>query len=309
MGDARVIYVVGAGAVGMALAACLIRGGREAIAVRTRNDQALRETIRVSLHYGADRIEVLVESVGLGRLASLDGVVAVTAKSYANGAIAPQVAEKMTTGSIVVIQNGVGVEKPFLEARLHEVYRCVLYLTSQRTSENEFSFHPIRSSPIGIVRGNEAGLDSMVAALTTDRFPFHAESNIQREIWKKAVVNAVLNSICPLLEVDNGIFFRDQAVAELANEVITECLQLTDKLALGLTRAELMAQIMQISKSSDGQIISTLQDIRDGRETEIEFLNLEIARTAAAQQPPISLPKTELLGKLTLAKSKQRAGG
>jgi 2-dehydropantoate 2-reductase len=70
-----------------------------------------------------------------------------------------------------------------------------------------------------------------------------------------------------------------------------------------------MEQIQQISKGSDGQLISTLKDIRNGRETEIEFLNLEMARMAAAQHPRIDLPKTELLGKMTLAKSRPQATG
>ena len=143
-----------------------------------------------------------------------------------------------------------------------------------------------------------------VAALSTNRLPFHPEDNIQREIWKKAIINAVFNSICPLLDVDNGVFAREQTVADLAKDVVTECLALTDRLGLGLALNELMEQIQQISKGSDGQLISTLQDIRNGRETEIEFLNLEMTRTGATQQPRIGLPRTELLGKMTLAKSR-----
>ena len=307
MSDAKVVYVLGSGAVGMALAACLASDERSVVAVHTRNIEAPRKTVTVSLHYGADHIAVPVETVGLSRLTRLDGIVAVTAKSYANESIALALNGKEIRGPLVVMQNGVGVEKPFLEAHLAEVYRCVLYLTSQGTVENEFGFHSIKSSPIGIVKGEEAGLVSTVIALSTKRLPFHPEKNIQREIWKKAIINAVFNSICPLLDIDNGVFVREQAVADLAQDVVAECIVLTDRLELGLTQEELMEQLMQISKGSDGQLISTLQDIRNGRETEIEFLNLEMARTAALQHPGIDLRKTELLGKMTLAKSKQRA--
>jgi len=304
MSDAKVVYVVGSGSVGMALAACLVNEGRNAVAVHTRDTEALPKTVMVTLHHGADRMEAPIETVGLSRLTRLDGIVAVTAKSYANSSIALALKSKDIMGPLVVMQNGVGVEKPFLEAHLAEVYRCVLYLTSQGTAGNEFGFHSIKSSPIGIVKGGEAGLATTVAALSTNRLPLHPQDNIQREIWKKAIINAVFNSICPLLDVDNGVFAREQAVAELAKDVVTECLALTDRLGLGLVLNELMEQIQQISKGSDGQLISTLQDIRNGRETEIEFLNLEMARTAAAQQPRIGLPRTELLGKMTLAKSR-----
>jgi 2-dehydropantoate 2-reductase len=95
MGDERVVYVLGSGAVGMALAACLVKDGRRPITVRTRNDEALRETITVTLHYGADRVEVPVETIGLSKLTRLDGIIVVTAKSYANGAIALALKKKV----------------------------------------------------------------------------------------------------------------------------------------------------------------------------------------------------------------------
>lgn len=304
MSDARV-YVVGCGAVGMALAACVVEAGRGAVAVRTINKEATGETIGVRLQNGADRLTVPVETIGLSQLSRLEGVVAVTAKSYANRAIAGELGNKVVRGPLVVMQNGVGVETPFLEAQLSEVHRCVLYMTSQSTPDGTLRFRAVTSSPMGIIRGTEAGLEAAVRALSTSRLPFHPEAKIQREIWKKAIINAVFNSICPLLETDNGAFVHDQAVAQLAGEVVEECLALTDRLGLGLTRDELMGQILQISRSSDGQLISTLQDLRNGRETEIEFLNLAIARIAAAQRPRIDLPKTELLGRMTLAKAKR----
>ena len=307
MSDARVVYVLGCGSVGMALAACLVNEGKTAVAVWTKNQDASKETIKVALHYGADRMEVSVETVGLSKLTNLDGTIAVTAKSYANGPIALALKGKSMLGPLVIMQNGVGVEKPFLDAQLGEIYRCVLYLTSQVTSEKEFGFHSIKSSSVGIVKGDQTGLENAVKALSTERLPLHPERNIQKEIWKKAIINAVFNSICPLLEIDNGIFVREREVAELGKDVVAECLALTDRLGLGLTQGELMDQIMQISKSSTGQLISTLQDIKAGRETEIEFLNLEMARIAAAQQPKVNLSRTELLGRMILAKSKQQA--
>ena len=40
-------------------------------------------------------------------------------------------------------------------------------------------------------------------------FPFRTEEQIERKVWKKAILNAVFNSICPLLGIDNGIFVCD----------------------------------------------------------------------------------------------------
>jgi 2-dehydropantoate 2-reductase len=69
---------------------------------------------------------------------------------------------------------------------------------------------------------------------------------------------------------------------------------------INLNRAEVMDSLLLISRSSDGQFISTLQDIRNHRPTEIATLNLAIAGMAATEQAII---QTRLLGQLTLLKS------
>jgi 2-dehydropantoate 2-reductase len=61
-----------------------------------------------------------------------------------------------------------------------------------------------------------------------------------------------------------------------------------------------MDSLLLISRSSDGHFISTLQDIRNHRPTEIATLNLAIAGMAATEQAAI---QTRLLGRLTLLKS------
>ena len=300
------VYILGGGAIGLTLAAYLASAGRNVLVVRTSRDDVSPTRITVTIVRDGVPLRGPLETVSLSRLETLDGVIAVTAKSYANPAIAAALAARKASGPVVLLQNGLGVERPFLDAPLPRIYRCVLYTTSQTIAENEVTFRPISSSPIGVVKGDEAELERCVAALATPGFPFHAEKNIERDVWKKAIANAVFNSICPLLDIDNGVFHRDPEAAGLAREVVRECLLLTEAkgLALGLSEAELMEQILRISKGSEGQLISTLQDIRHGRRTEIDSLNLEMARMAAALVPPVSVSKTEFLGKMLLAKSR-----
>jgi 2-dehydropantoate 2-reductase len=302
MDTKETIYILGSGAVGFPLAAYLTNAGRKVVAVRTSRNDVPKSMIDVTIQDASNRVIAPIETISLSNLARLDGTVVIATKSYTNQAIADLLKERKATGPLVIMQNGVGVERPFLEAGFAAVCRCVLYVTSQPTSEFQFSFRPITASPIGIIEGLEAELVKCVAQLNTDAFPFRAEANIQKEIWKKAIINSVFNSLCPLLDVDNGVFVRDEATANLARQLVKECITLTDRLNIGLSDSEVMQQIMRISTGSK-QLISTLQDIRNGRQTEIESLNLEIARLAASLQPPLHLPQTELLGKIVLAKS------
>lgn len=301
------IYILGAGAIGFPLAAYLTNAGRPVIAVRTSKRDVPEGTVMVAIQDGENRIRARVKTVSLAKLDRLNGMIVITTKSHVNDDIANQIKSKGATGPVVVMQNGLGVEKPFVDAQLRPVYRCVLYATAQAVSAYTYRFRPVDRSPIGTVEGDEVGLAACVERLTTDAFPFRSEANIQREVWKKAIANAAFNSICPLLDVDNGVFARDAAAADLAREIVSECVALTDRLNVGLSKDELMEQIMLISKRSEGQYISTLQDIRAGRPTEIASLNLEIARVAAAMRPRLQLPRTELLGKMIVAKSVQHS--
>ncbi|MBV8102713.1 MAG: ketopantoate reductase family protein [Verrucomicrobia bacterium] len=302
MHNQETIYILGSGAVGFPLAAYLTNAGRTVVAVRTSRSDVPKSTINVTVQDGTNRVIAPIETISLSNLTSLDGTLVVTTKSYTNQAIALLLKQRKASGPLVIMQNGVGVERPFLDAGFGAVCRCVLYVTSQPTSEFQFSFRPITASPIGVIAGPEGELAKCVEQLHTDGFPFRAETNIQKEIWKKAIINSVFNSICPLLDVDNGVFVRDEATANLARQLVKECITLTDRLNIGLSESEVMQQIMRISTESK-QVISTLQDIRNGRQTEIDSLNLEIARLAASLQPPLYLPQTELLGKIILAKS------
>ena len=143
-------------------------------------------------------------------------------------------------------------------------------------------------------------LSHIAALLNTPYFGFRAEGDIQPIIWKKAIVNSVFNSVCPLLETDNGIFHRNPQALQIAESLVAECLCVAKEQGVNLNQAEVMDSLLLISRSSDGHFISTLQDIRNHRPTEIATLNLAIAGMAATEQAVI---QTRLLGRLTLLKS------
>jgi 2-dehydropantoate 2-reductase len=191
----KTIFILGSGAIGLPLAVYLTKAGRSVVAVRTSRNDVPKSRITVTLHDRTNRITTAIETISLSNLTNLDGTLIIATKSYANKAVALQLKDKGATGPLVVMQNGVGVEKPFLDAQFSPICRCILYVTSEARSEYNFIFRPITSSPIGIVEGTEPALRKCVEDLTTDGFPFRWESNIQREIWKKAIINSVFNSI------------------------------------------------------------------------------------------------------------------
>jgi 2-dehydropantoate 2-reductase len=169
-----------------------------------------------------------------------------------------------------------GVEKVFVQSGFAEVYRCVLFITSQVVSVNNVSYKPVAVSPIGNVSPVASKLNEVVEALNTSLFPFKAEVAVDAIIWKKAIVNSVFNSVCPLLNIDNGIFLRNAAAMVIAKRVIKECVGIAQAKGITLTDEEVTDSLLLISRLSNGQFISTLQDINNKRRTEIDTLNFQI---------------------------------
>ncbi len=297
------IYIIGSGAIGKALAVFLTHQQQEVLLLRGSMDDGTRykETIKVIL---SDTTELAaeVEVSTLSNHPILDGIVVLTNKSFGNPKLASALQGRVNT-PLVILQNGLGVEQPFLDYGFPEIYRCVLFATSQIGAGGALRFKPVSVSPIGIIKGSEHALDAVVKAITTPAFPFRTEPDIQLFIWKKAIANSVFNSVCPLLEVDNGIFHRNEDALLLAKRIVKECVAVARQSGVMLQEEDVVESILMISKSSDGQLISTLQDIRNKRQTEINTLNFELVRIAEKLGRSSLVTDTKILGELVKIKS------
>ena len=293
------VYIIGAGAIGKVLAVCLSNEGKKVVLLRgsVDNGETNRENISVTLP-SQEIIEAEVMIDTLSNYRGLEGLVVLCNKSFGNAALADALKQKIGHSPIVLFQNGLGVEQAFVD--FPAVYRCVLFVTGQPVSATNLKFKPVAVSPIGrIIGGDETSLDHIVTFLSTRNFRFKVEHNIQPVIWKKAIINSVFNSICPLLDIDNGIFHRNEQALRIAESLVTECLHVAEQQGINLNQEEVMDSLLLISRSSDGQFISTLQDIRNHRPTEIGTLNLAIAGMTSEKQAI----GTRLMGQLTLLKS------
>ncbi len=298
------IYIIGSGAIGMALAVFLKLENRDVTIIRGSVDDGsiYKEEIFVRLpNQKLCKAEIDVKTIS--HFSKFNGLIVLTNKSFGNENLAKALKEKVGDSPMVILQNGLGIEQPFIDNDFPEVYRCVLFVTSQLTEKNTLNFKPISSCPIGIIKGNVETLNWISSQLSTLNFQFKSELTINRIIWKKAIANSVFNSICPLLEIDNGIFHRDESVLMIAKRIIAECICISTELGVELEAKEVLESLLQISKSSEGQLISTLQDINNHRLTEIDTLNLEIARIAATLGKASLVQETRVLGELVKIKS------
>jgi 2-dehydropantoate 2-reductase len=299
------VYIVGAGAIGKTLATLLKANGKDVALIRASTDN--RENEMLSLSVDIANESAINARVSVSTFSEMDapftGIIVIANKSVGNVAVADTLYKKAKDASIVVMQNGLNVEHSFLEKAFPNVYRCVLFATSQHITPHMLRFRPVSASPIGVIRGDASRLQKLVSILDTKLFQFSATSDIQPIIWEKVIANCVFNSICPLLEADNGVFYRNEAARSLAVDVITECAGVAQRAGIAIDKDTVLKTVLRISEASEGQLISTLQDIMNKCPTEIESLNFAIVKMVATQSPSLQVTKTQLLGELTKLKS------
>lgn len=292
------IYILGCGAIGFPLAAFLTRQGKDVVAVRTSTPHSGLVPVEVKVSISGGELTEQVPSCGLETLEAPEGIFVVTAKAAANETLAKWLTTHGASGPVVLMQNGLGVEEPFLQHGIQQLYRTILYFTSEARAPGTFAATAFKPSVTGVVNGTPAELQRVVQRLDNPELPIAATDDINSFIWQKAIVNVVFNSICPLLGVDNGIFIREPTAVGLAEKLIAECIQVARTEGVHLEPSNLRQQVLDISRTTDGLLISTLQDLNAGRATEMPFINLAVVRKAAQS----SVPATEFLGRLVQLK-------
>ena len=98
--------------------------------------------------------------------------------------------------------------------------------------------------------------------------------NIKYDMWKKLVLNCVLNPLTALLKIENkGIC--DERLNPLKKLVIDECVKVAEKdgIGFGIDFLKILNEEFKLSQN----ISSMQQDLIKGKKTEIGYLNGAVA--------------------------------
>ena len=144
---------------------------------------------------------------------------------------------------------------------------------------------------------------SRVADLNTEIINDH--SLFMRLVYQKLAVNCAINPVVALLGCYNkGV--TTKRGREIVSQVSDELFDLLGRDRLGLDSAQsLVDEIINVASSTGLNMNSMLQDLRGGKETEIDYLNGYIARWA--DQEGLKAPVNSLLSRLIKAREEMDA--
>jgi len=130
-----------------------------------------------------------------------------------------------------------------------------------------------------------------------DKAGFHARvtESPGQAIWEKVAVNAGINPITALLNIPNGRILDLIEARELMRGLVTEAAETAGTEGYRFEHS-LPEDAERVCLATASNISSMLQDIRAGRQTEIEAISGEILRRA--MQAGLSVPRTSTIYQL-----------
>jgi 2-dehydropantoate 2-reductase len=210
---------------------------------------------------------------------------------------------------LLCFQNGMGhVEKISAYIPVSRIYLAVTTEGARKRSDREVDhtgagvtrIGPAFDEGEGVFAEMEILLEKM---LNQAGFQTILSKHMDEAVWRKLLINAAINPLTALLGVKNGELLRNGHAAQLMRRIADEGAEVAR--ASGLTLAEdLWEQIADVCARTADNHSSMLQDLMDGRVTEIDWITGAILERAGKLGVPV--PANETLYLLVKALESQK---
>ncbi|MCF6463148.1 ketopantoate reductase family protein [Clostridium sp. Cult1] len=126
----------------------------------------------------------------------------------------------------------------------------------------------INDENVTIIRNvlNEAGFETIIS------------DNVMELVWSKLLVNVGINALTAILEIRNGKLLKWEESKELLTLAVSEGVKVANGLGLDFSKEEVISSVINVAKTTGENKSSMLQDILNGRKTEIEKINGAIVK-------------------------------
>lgn len=275
------ILILGAGAVGLSIAARLSPFCDVSVVCRQRHaDRINRSGFRLSGIWG-DGDYRFHASTRPPQGQAFDYCI-ITCKSHQTRQLCEEHARLLAQTEVISLQNGIGNEEIISEYTPRVIGGTIITGFEWR-GDGEVKV-TVEAGPVRLGRFPE-GMDERVQRLV-DLFlqaglNVEASASIRSNLWAKTLYNCALNPLGAILDVPYGALAKTNTWA-IIERIIAEAWAVCQAEQIALpwaTAAEYLDYLssLQIPATADHNS-SMLQDIRSGKETEIDFINGAVVR-------------------------------
>ena len=287
------VAVIGAGAIGSVIGGLLARANEEVVLIgrRPHVDAVNRDGLRIDGALGTMQVRVgAAETLGFRPDLAL-----LTAKTQVVAATAREVSPYVVGVPVVTMQNGVRSDELVADVLgAEDILSCVVLFGATFLEPGSVTYAPPGRLVLGAPFGPIEERTRTVAALLNKAVPTHLTANIAGAHWTKLIINE--NNALPAV---TGLSIQDvnrqpalrrlsvlmmrEAVATIAAAGIklvslpgVPAAALRAMLRLPLPATSHLVGLLSQSLGNTPALGSTLQSVRRGEKTEIDYLNGEV---------------------------------
>ena len=108
-------------------------------------------------------------------------------------------------------------------------------------------------------------------------------------VWSKVLINAGINPLTAILRVRNGALLESEAARGLMAGLVREGAAVMKRLSMTPAYGDPVARAEEVCRLTAANYSSMYMDIKNGQQTEIDFINGALAREGAANGVPCPL--------------------
>jgi 2-dehydropantoate 2-reductase len=208
-------------------------------------------------------------------------LVLIAVKSYDTEAATQSALALLGTGTVfLTLQNGLGnVQKIASIVGEENVLAGTTAQGANLVSPGCIVHAGVGDTYIGEVSGRLSRRARSVASLFTScGIPAKACKNINDLIWGKLVINAGINPLTVIFQCRNGQLLKQRESRELLRLLVEEAASVARKKGIRLPYRSAPAQAERVASLTGENVSSMLQDIRRGKQTEIDYISGAIVR-------------------------------
>lgn len=193
----------------------------------------------------------------------------VATKAYDTLTAVQAIQPRLAPGAeIVLLQNGMGQHQQLLE-QLDNIQLWAATTTAGAWLESRHRLHCVSrgDTHIGTLTEHTPLLPSGWQKLD---IPLHPCADIRPHLWRKLAINCAINPLTAIHDCRNGALLEHPSHIELMQSVCLEVEQIAAAAGIELFPDPLADRAMAVAKATGDNLSSMLQDVRQGRHTEIE---------------------------------------
>jgi 2-dehydropantoate 2-reductase len=302
------ILVVGAGALGLLLAARLARSGAAVtVAARTADQARTLRAQGIRVDDGTSSWEVPVNAVPFPDPCPPADWTVVAVKSYHVEDLMQRWPPAYPSRTVVAVQNGLLAHR--LLAEFFGADRVVAASTRLgATRLGPTTVRPAGDGPtiIGAMApGGREAAARWAAVMTEAGMPAVETDDVQTALWTKAAINAVINPLATVLDLTNGELAASTQWRWLMEAVADEVEAVARAVGVALPQP-LMDVVRETMRETAANRCSMLEDVSAGRPTELDAITGEVIRRAA--EAHVAVPANTALYYLVQARIRYGPG-